>query len=77
MSVKMWEATLKHAKNCVMGTKVYRCHGNNYTLILNPICQLIKADFNGQVYYQRGFKTLQMVTILSFDFVDATTDIIY
>lgn len=60
MSEKMWDVTLRHAKNCVMGTKVYRCQGTNYTLIFNPICQLIKAEFSGQVYLQRDFKTMQM-----------------
>ncbi|KAH6799160.1 hypothetical protein C2S51_035644 [Perilla frutescens var. frutescens] len=61
MSEKMWDVTVKHAKNCVMGTKVYRCEGTNYTLIFNPICQLIKAQFSGQVYLQRDFKTMQMM----------------
>ncbi|KAG6412338.1 hypothetical protein SASPL_125015 [Salvia splendens] len=65
MSEKMWNVTLKHAKNCVMGTKVYRCHGNNYTLIFNPICQLIQAEFNGNVYHQSDFKTMQMAYIES------------
>ncbi|XP_057804946.1 protein SAR DEFICIENT 1 [Salvia miltiorrhiza] len=65
MSEKMWDVTLKHAKNCVMGTKMYRCHGNNYTLIFNPICQLIKAEFNGSVYHQRDFKNMQMAYIES------------
>ncbi|KAG6386013.1 hypothetical protein SASPL_154897 [Salvia splendens] len=65
MSEKMWNATLKHAKNCVMGTKVYRCHGNDYTLIFNPICQLIQAEFNGNVYHQSDFKTMQMAYIES------------
>ncbi|KAK4436931.1 protein SAR DEFICIENT 1 [Sesamum alatum] len=59
MSEKMWEATLKHAKTCVMGSKLYKYHGNSYTLTFNPICQLLKAEFNGQVYYQCHFKRMQ------------------
>ncbi|KAI3454892.1 hypothetical protein Pfo_011555 [Paulownia fortunei] len=65
MSEKMWEATLKHAKTCVMGTKLYRSHANNCTLSFNPICQLIKAEFNGQVYYQPDFKSMQTAYIES------------
>ncbi|KAL1566435.1 protein SAR DEFICIENT 1 isoform X2 [Salvia divinorum] len=65
MSEKMWNVTLKHAKNCVMGTKVYRFHGHNCTLIFNPICQLVKAEFNGNVYHQSDFKTMQMSYIES------------
>ncbi|KAL0355243.1 UNVERIFIED_CONTAM: protein SAR DEFICIENT 1 [Sesamum radiatum] len=59
MSEKMWEATLKHAKTCVMGSKLYRYHANTYTLTFTPICQLLKAEFNGQVYYQCDFKRMQ------------------
>ncbi|KAL0415890.1 UNVERIFIED_CONTAM: protein SAR DEFICIENT 1 [Sesamum latifolium] len=60
MSEKMWEATLKHAKTCVMGSKLYRYHhANTYTLTFTPVCQLLMAEFNGQVYYQCDFKRMQ------------------
>ncbi|XVE58803.1 hypothetical protein DITRI_Ditri04bG0198200 [Diplodiscus trichospermus] len=50
MSEKMWDATIKHAKTCVMGNKYYVFRGSNYTIFLNPICQLIKAEINGSTY---------------------------
>ncbi|KAK3021008.1 hypothetical protein RJ639_046038 [Escallonia herrerae] len=53
MSEKMWEVTLKHARTCVMGRKLYISHGPNYTIILNPICQVVKAVINGQIYTNR------------------------
>ncbi|KAL7099088.1 hypothetical protein ACP275_09G060100 [Erythranthe tilingii] len=65
MSEKMWEATLKHAKSCVMGTRVYICHGHDYTLTFNPICQLIKAELSGQIFYERDFKRMQTAYIES------------
>lgn len=59
MSNKIWEATLKHAKTCVMGTKLYRSHGDNYILTINPICQLVKIEINGQIYSESDFKRIQ------------------
>ncbi|GER34126.1 calmodulin binding protein-like [Striga asiatica] len=64
MSEKKWQSTLKHAKTCVMGTKLYRSHGDNCTLTFNPICQLIKAEFNGRVYYENELKDMQTVSTL-------------
>ncbi|XVF09564.1 hypothetical protein REPUB_Repub07fG0105000 [Reevesia pubescens] len=50
MSEKMWDVTIKHAKTCVMGNKHYVFRGSNYTIFLNPICQLMKAEINGSIY---------------------------
>ncbi|GLU12989.1 hypothetical protein SLE2022_296400 [Rubroshorea leprosula] len=50
MSEKMWEVTIKHARKCVMGNKFYIFRGSNYTIILNPICQLIRAVINGHIF---------------------------
>ncbi|XP_043694630.1 protein SAR DEFICIENT 1-like [Telopea speciosissima] len=51
MSDKTWEATIKHAKTCVMGTKLYKFHGpQQYSLILNPICQVVWIIVDGQFY---------------------------
>ncbi|GMI75458.1 SAR Deficient 1 [Hibiscus trionum] len=50
MSEKMWDVTIKHAKTCVMGNKYYVSRGSNYRILLNPICQLLKAEINGSVY---------------------------
>ncbi|XP_027343847.1 protein SAR DEFICIENT 1-like isoform X2 [Abrus precatorius] len=48
MSEKMWEVTIKHAKTCNMGNKLYVYRGANFTIFLNAICQLVRADVNGQ-----------------------------
>lgn len=50
MSDKKWEAVIKHAKTCTMGNKVYVFHGSNFTITLNPICQVVRAVINGQNY---------------------------
>ncbi|XVF50551.1 hypothetical protein PTKIN_Ptkin04bG0110400 [Pterospermum kingtungense] len=50
MSEKMWDVTIKHAKTCVMGNKHYIFRNSNYTIFLNPICQLMKAEINGSIY---------------------------
>ncbi|KAI4350937.1 hypothetical protein L6164_005339 [Bauhinia variegata] len=49
MSDKMWDATMKHAKTCDMGNKLYVHRGSNCTLLLNPVCQVIRAEINGQI----------------------------
>ncbi|CBI15483.3 hypothetical protein VitviT2T_025848 [Vitis vinifera] len=50
MSDKKWEAVIKHASTCLMGNKVHIFHGPHYTVTLNPICQLVRAVINGQIY---------------------------
>ncbi|KAF4400855.1 hypothetical protein G4B88_004398 [Cannabis sativa] len=51
MSERMWEMTLKHAKTCVMGNKMYIYRVDHHsTIFLTPICQLLKAEINGEVY---------------------------
>lgn len=50
MSEKMWDVTIKHARTCVMGSKLYIFNGPNCTITINPICQLIRAVINGQTY---------------------------
>ncbi|EOA35149.1 hypothetical protein CARUB_v10020288mg [Capsella rubella] len=47
MSDKMWEVTLKHARECVLGNKLYISKGPNYFMILNPICEVMKARIDG------------------------------
>ena len=48
MSDKMWEATIKHARTCVLGNKQYVFRGNNHLVMLNPICQVVKAVIDGE-----------------------------
>ncbi|XP_060172680.1 protein SAR DEFICIENT 1-like [Lycium barbarum] len=63
MSEKMWEVTYRHAKTCEMGTKSYIARGANYTLILNPICQVIRATINGQICHSRELRGIQRAYI--------------
>ncbi|KAJ1405729.1 hypothetical protein SESBI_25642 [Sesbania bispinosa] len=53
MSDKMWEATIKHAMTCEMGSKIYIYRGPQFTIFLNPICKLIRADISGQIFSSR------------------------
>ncbi|CAL5445187.1 unnamed protein product [Camellia sinensis] len=57
MSEKMWEVTIKHARTCLLGNKLYLSRGGNHTIILNPICQVVKAEINGQTYPTRDSST--------------------
>ncbi|XP_048328991.2 protein SAR DEFICIENT 1 [Ziziphus jujuba] len=53
MSEKMWEVTLKHARTCEMGSKQYIFNGNQFIIYMNPICQVLRAEINGQIYTNR------------------------
>ncbi|KAF8037885.1 hypothetical protein BT93_B0658 [Corymbia citriodora subsp. variegata] len=50
MSEKVWDATIKHARTCEKGNKHYIYQGPNFSINLNPICQVERAVYNGQVY---------------------------
>ncbi|XP_014508801.1 protein SAR DEFICIENT 1 [Vigna radiata var. radiata] len=53
MSDKMWEVTIKHAMTCDIGSKLYIYRGPQFTLFLDPICRLIRADISGQTFSNR------------------------
>ncbi|CAH2067136.1 unnamed protein product [Thlaspi arvense] len=53
MSDKMWEATLKHARECTLGNKLYIHRGPDFLLTLNPICEVLEAVINGQIFSSR------------------------
>ncbi|KAK7398901.1 hypothetical protein VNO78_10075 [Psophocarpus tetragonolobus] len=50
MSERMWDVTMKHAKTCDKGNKYYVYRGPDFTIFLNAICQLVRADINGQSF---------------------------
>ncbi|KDO38207.1 hypothetical protein CISIN_1g042429mg, partial [Citrus sinensis] len=58
MSEKMWEATIKHARTCIMGNKLYIFRGPNSIIFLNPICQVVRATINGQTFLTRDLPNL-------------------
>ncbi|XP_030455603.1 protein SAR DEFICIENT 1-like [Syzygium oleosum] len=53
MSEKIWDATIKHARTCEKGNKHYIYQGSNFIITLNPICQVERAEVNGQIYTQK------------------------
>ncbi|KAL2465151.1 Protein SAR DEFICIENT 1 [Abeliophyllum distichum] len=59
MSDNMWKVTLGQAKTCNLGSKLYRYCGPSYTLILNSICQIVKLEVDGRVYFTHDLKTIQ------------------
>lgn len=63
MSEKMWEVTLKHAWTCDMGTKLHVYRGSNHIIILNPVCQVVKAVINGQNYVLRDLTMMHKAYI--------------
>lgn len=61
MSDKMWEVTYKHAKTCEMGSKLFMARGSNYVLILTPICEVVRAVIDGQIYPTHDLTGIQKV----------------
>ncbi|CAF2064668.1 unnamed protein product [Brassica napus] len=53
MSDKIWDVTLKHARECTLGNKLYIHRGLNFFLTLNPICEVMEAEINGQFFSRR------------------------
>ncbi|BAU02772.1 hypothetical protein VIGAN_11235200 [Vigna angularis var. angularis] len=65
MSDKMWEVTIKHAMTCDIGSKLYIYRGPQFTIFLDPICRLIRADVSGQTFSNRD-----QITNLNKTYVD-------
>lgn len=63
MSDKMWEVTYKHAKTCEMGSKLFMARGSNYVLILTPICEVVRAVIDGQIYPTHDLTGIQKAYI--------------
>lgn len=53
MSDKIWDVTLKHARECILGNKLYIHRGSDFFLTLNPICEVMEAKINGQFFSGR------------------------
>ncbi|CAL5215185.1 unnamed protein product [Lathyrus oleraceus] len=59
MSEKMWDVTMKHAKTCVMGNKLYVYRGPQFTIHLNAICQMVRAyTINGHTIPNRDINNI-------------------
>lgn len=66
MSEKMWDVTYKHAKTCVMGSKLFMASGPNYILFLSPICQVVRAIIDGQICPTRDLTGIQKAYIQNY-----------
>lgn len=66
MSEKTWEVTIKHAKTCELGNKRYILHGQNFSITLNPICQVVSAVIDGQTFSTSDLPRLSKVWIDSY-----------
>ncbi|CAI8619864.1 unnamed protein product [Vicia faba] len=67
MSEKMWDATMKHAKTCVMENKVYVYRGPQFTIHLNAICQMVRAyNINGQTIPNRDINNINKSLIQNY-----------
>ncbi|KAK6925280.1 Calmodulin binding protein, C-terminal domain [Dillenia turbinata] len=65
MSEKMWESLIKHALTCNLGNKYYVFQGPQHTLILNPMCQVVRATSNGQTFTMRDLNAMNKAYIQS------------
>nr|XP_043626160.1 protein SAR DEFICIENT 1 [Erigeron canadensis] len=66
MSDKMWEVTIKHARNCVLDCKLYISRGHDHTIFLNQICQVVKAVINGETFIGKELLSLNKVMLQKF-----------
>ncbi|KAI7741869.1 hypothetical protein M8C21_027948 [Ambrosia artemisiifolia] len=58
MSDKMWEATITHARTCVLDNKLHVLRGPNHAIFFNSICQVSKAAINGETIAGRDLSRL-------------------
>ncbi|XP_010927048.1 protein SAR DEFICIENT 1 [Elaeis guineensis] len=59
MSDRMWEVTISHARTCNIDDKIYLHRASNCTVLLNPICQVMGAVFDGLTYWPTQFNPMQ------------------
>lgn len=60
MSDKIWDTTIKHARTCVLGNKLYVLRGSNLSIFLNPVCEFVRAEIGGQLYTTRDLNNMIM-----------------
>ncbi|KAL2321182.1 hypothetical protein Fmac_030151 [Flemingia macrophylla] len=66
MSDRMWEVTIRHAMTCELGSKIYVYRGSQFTIFLDPVCKLLRADINGQTFSSRN----QMISPVNRTYID-------
>ncbi|XP_068643867.1 protein SAR DEFICIENT 1-like isoform X2 [Aristolochia californica] len=59
MSDRMWEGTIKHAVTCDLGNKLYLYRQGHYKLLLTPICEVLGAMFDDQIYPVAALNAMQ------------------
>ena len=63
MSNKIWEATIEHAKECVLEDKYYSyCDGQGVMILFNSIFQPVGAMFNHSYHPLDDLTASQKVT---------------
>ncbi|KAJ8449643.1 hypothetical protein Cgig2_005665 [Carnegiea gigantea] len=50
ISERKWESILKHARTSNLGNKLYISTGPNYSIVLDPICQILSINLDGETY---------------------------
>lgn len=62
MSNKIWEATVEHAKECVLDDKHYMyCNGQGIMPLFNSIYELVGAMFDNSLYLLQDLTASQKV----------------
>ncbi|XP_026662635.2 protein SAR DEFICIENT 1-like [Phoenix dactylifera] len=59
MSDRMWEVTINHARTCDIGDRQYLFRASNCAVLLNPICQVMGAVFDGLTCWPNQFTHMQ------------------
>lgn len=65
MSDRMLEVTINHARTCnIHDDKLYLYRASNCAVLLNPICQVMGAVFDGLTYWPNQFTPMQQVSLI-------------
>lgn len=59
MSDRMWEVTINHARTCIIGDKQYFYRASDCIVLLNPICEVLGAVFDGLAYWPNQLNRMQ------------------
>lgn len=62
MSDRMWEGTVAHAKTCIIGDKLYLHRGPQWSLVLNPICEVVSIVTGSMTCTVQELSRPQMVS---------------
>ncbi|XP_020571435.1 protein SAR DEFICIENT 1-like [Phalaenopsis equestris] len=49
-----WKATVNHARTCPLGDKLYIHHAPHFSIVLNPICEVLNISVDGALQTFQG-----------------------